>query len=125
MKYITLIIGLLVVGCLTPEQKALRGSVVGEYESPIGGWTRGNVTYPPAKQVYLENGTVEQSMDGKKHTAFKWAIVDGEIHAEDDDIYVYRLNDDSSITYIAIIRIRDGKRDDSIKFANITFKKIK
>jgi hypothetical protein len=35
MKYITLIIGLLVVGCLTltPEEKALRDSVVGTYES--------------------------------------------------------------------------------------------
>ena len=125
MKYITLIIGLLVVGCLTPEQKALRGSVVGEYESPIGGWTRGNVTYPPAKQVYLENGTVEQSMDGKKHTAFKWAIVDGEIHIDPNSrlIAIWRINTDRSITHIAYIV--DGKRTEFSKEEQITYKKIK
>ena len=37
MKYITLVIGLLVAGCatLTPEEKALRDSVVGEYAARI------------------------------------------------------------------------------------------
>ena len=120
MKQITLILGLLVMGCaaipvkeLTAEEK----KVVGEYQSKFNGST--------LKYVFLGNGTGEWFLDGKKEQEYKWAIVNGEIHAEDDDIYVYRLNDDSSITYIAIIRIRNGKRDDSIKFANITFKKIK
>ena len=124
MKYITLIIGLLVVGCATIPVKELTAEekkVVGEYEEEYDlgdGLQR-------FKYVFLGNGTAEWFLDGKKEQEYKWAIVNGEIHAEDDDIYVYRLNDDSSITYIAIIRIRDGKRDDSIKFANITFKKIK
>ena len=59
-----------------------------------------------------------------KRQAYSWTVVNGEIQYEDDDdIYVYSINDDLSITYIAIIR--DGKRDDSIKFADITFKKTK
>ena len=44
MKYITLIIGLLVVGCTTPtapltleEQKALREKVIGAYEAKKNG----------------------------------------------------------------------------------------
>ena len=124
MKYITLIIGLLAVGCATIPVKELTAEekkVVGEYEEEYDlgeGLQR-------FKYVFLENGIGEWFLDGKKEQEYKWAIVNGEIHAEDDDIYVYRLNDDSSITYIAIIRIRDGKRDDSIKFANITFKRIK
>ena len=115
---ISIVIGLLVVGCatipveeLTPEEK----KVVGEYQSKYNGNT--------LKYVFLENGIGEWFLDGKKEQEYKWAIVNGEIHAEDDDIYIYRVNDDLSITYIAIIR--DGKRDDSIKFADITFKQIK
>ena len=73
MKILTLmILGLLVVGCLTPEQKqkALRDSVVGEYE-----WKKGG-----DKKVFLENGTAEGYVNGKKlKEVFKWSIVDGEI----------------------------------------------
>ena len=120
MKYITLIIGLLVVGCGTIPVKELTAEekkVVGEYQAL-------HYTGNTIKYVFLANGTGEWFLDGKKEQEYKWAIVNGEIHAEDGDIYVYRINDDSSITYVAIIRVRDGKRDDSIKFANITFKKI-
>ena len=117
MKYITLIIGLLVVGCATIPVKELTAEekkVVGEYQSKY------DVTL---KYVFLENGIGEWFLDGKKEQEYKWAIVNGEINAEDDNTYVYRINKDLSITYIAIIR--DGKRDNSLKFANITFKKIK
>jgi hypothetical protein len=117
MRYITLLIGLLVVGCATIPVKELTAEekkVVGEYQSNYNGST--------LKYVFLENGLGEWFLDGKKEQEYKWVIVNGEIHAEDDDIYIYRVNDDLSITYIAIIR--DGKRDDSIKFADITFKKI-
>ena len=117
MKYIILLIGLLVVGCTTIPVKELTAEekkVVGEYQSKYNGST--------LKYVFLENGIGEWFLDGKKEQEYKWAIVNGAIHAEDDDIYIYRINDDLSITYIAIIR--DGKRDDSIKFADITFKKI-
>ena len=108
-------------GCLTPEkkqQKALRDSVVGEYEYKD---KDGNAF----KHVLLENGIGEWYLDGRKEQEYKWIIVNGEIHAEDDDIYIYKINDDLSITYIAIIRIRDGKRDDSIVRIDFTFKKIK
>ena len=118
MRYITLLIGLLVVGCATIPVKELTAEekkVVGEYQSKYNGNT--------LKYVFLENGIHEWFLDGKKEQEYKWEIVNGEIHAEDDDVYVYRINKDLSITYIAIIR--DRKRDDSIKFANITFKKIK
>ena len=117
---IILAVGLLAVGCETIPVKELTAKekkVVGEYQSKYNGNT--------LKYVFLENGIGEWFLDGKKEQEYKWAIVNGEIHAEDDGIYVYSINDDSSITYIAIIRIRDGKRDDRIKFANITFKKIK
>jgi hypothetical protein len=52
MKYITLIIGLLVVGCLIPEEK-----VVGTY-APFGSSSR--------RLVLLENGMVEGNEDGKE-----------------------------------------------------------
>tara|TARA_B100001123_G_scaffold303761_1_gene339079 strand:- start:177 stop:533 length:357 start_codon:yes stop_codon:yes gene_type:complete len=118
MKYITLLIGLLVAGCTTipvKEQTAEEKEVVGGYQSKYNGNT--------LKYIFKENGRGEWFLDGKKEQEFKWKIINGEIHAEDDDIYIYRINDDLSITYIGIIR--DGKRDDSIKFADITFKKIK
>ena len=118
MKYITLLIGLLVAGCTTIPVKELTAEekeVVGGYQSKYNGNT--------FKYIFMENGRGEWFLDGKKEQEFKWKIINGEIHAEDDDIYIYRINDDLSITYIAIIR--DGKRDDSIKFADITFKKIK
>ncbi|MBO34796.1 MAG: hypothetical protein CMO64_01190 [Verrucomicrobiales bacterium] len=115
---IPILVGLLVVGCTTIPDKELTAEekkVVGEYQSKYNGNT--------LKYVFLENGFGEWFLDGKKEQEYRWEIVNGEIHAEDDDIYIYRINDDLSITYIAIIR--DGKRDDSIKFADITFKKIK
>ena len=119
MKYITLIIGLLVMGCATIPVKELTAEekkVVGEYQSEFNGST--------LKYVFLGNGTGEWFLDGKKEQAYSWAVVNGELQYEDDDdTYVYSINDDLSITYIAIIR--DGKRDDSIKFADITFKKTK
>ena len=105
MKYITLIIGLLAIGCLTPEQKqkALRDSVVGEYEHKEGGH----------KFVFLENGTAEGYVNGNRQKAeeYKWSIVDGEIylHWYGERIgEVYRINTDKSITKIEYIE--DGKR---------------
>jgi hypothetical protein len=111
-----LIVGL-VVACETIPVKELteeEKKVLGEYESKYNGNT--------LKYVFLENGIGAWYLGGKKEQEYKWTIVNGEIHAEDDDIYIYRINKDLNLTYIAIIR--DGKRDDSIKYANITFKKI-
>ena len=158
MKYITLIIGLLVVGCCgkqeqtdtdesTPttntnevdgttekpvkeltleekQQKALRDSVLGEYELAYKGqkaW-KGNTS----RQVFLENGLSEWYLNGKKREELKWSIVDKEIHEKGGDglISVYRINPDKSITQIATVD-RDGERTGYQKEWQGTFKKIK
>ena len=97
---IVLVLGLLSVGCLTPEQKqkALRDSMVGEYEFK----NRDGDTY---KYVFLDNGVFEG------YEKAEWSIVDGEIHVKSDDreIEVCRINPDKSITPIAYIR--DGERE--------------
>jgi len=138
MKYITLIIGLLVVGCgkqeqadanestptttekpdkeLTPEQKqkALRDSAVGTYEGKDVGDTL----------VFLDNGVLEAYEDGEKEEEGKWKIINKEIYLEIDDEHGFlKINKDGSLT--AIARIRDGERKDISKENQYTFKKIK
>ena len=95
------------------EQKALRDSVVGEYE------------FKHLKLVYLENGVSEYYIDGKKLDESKWSIVDGEIHIDPNSrlIAIWRINADKSITSIATIL--DGKRTEWLKEEQITYKKIK
>ena len=106
---------------LTPEQKrkALRDSVIGEYERKEDGDT--------FKNVLLENGILERYTNGKKSDEHKWKIVDGEIHATLSRasvwIVVYRINTDKSKTPIA--RIADGKRTDYPKENLHTYKKLK
>ena len=144
MKYITLIIGLLVVGCgkqekavtneSTPttntnevsgttekpvKELSLEEKVVGAYEMK-----EGEETY---RVVLLETGIVEKYRNGKKHDEEdKWKIVDGEIQIvdKDGDILVLRINKDESITGIATID-KDGKREDAPKEEQATLKKIK
>ena len=116
---IMLVVGLLAVGCetLTPEEKkALRDSVVGEYELKEDGNT--------FKVVYLENGVFELYTNGQKQGENKWTIVDGEIHFVTDsgNIQVAIINQDKSITQIVFIR--DGKRTDIPKEEQLTWKKI-
>ena len=135
MKYITLIIGLLVVGCGKQEQTdtnestptttekpvkelTLREKAVGEYEAKEdGGYT--------VKEVFLENGVREWHLNGKKREEGKWSIVDGEIQVDDGSstISVARINKDGSITWIA--NIEDGKRTDFPKEEQLTWGKIK
>ena len=115
-----LVVGLLSVGCLTPEQKqqkTLRDSVVGEYEHKHN---NGN-TY---KYVFLDNGIQEDYINGKKLVEAKWSVVKGEIHIKSDSgvISVWRINTDKSITQITYII--DGKRTDIIKKFKFTYKKI-
>ena len=117
---IVLVVGLLSVGCLTPEQKQkrLRDRVVGEYERiDENGNTR--------KQVYLDNGIREYYTNGKKITELKWSIVKGEIQLKYafEAIDIYRFNKDKSITRIA--SILDGKRTDYPEEIQRTWKKIK
>ena len=115
MKYITLILltSVILLGACatTPTIK----SVAGEYKIMETG-----------RLVLLENGVLEAyENDKKEDKECKWKLVDGEILIIDGSgsIGVFSINKDGSITFIAIIR--DGKQDDSIKFANITYKKIK
>ena len=120
MKYITLIIGLLVVGCGTPvKELTLEEKVVGTYEIK-----EGEVTI---KHVHLENGVFEWYENGKKREAVKWSISkEGKIHVEDKygEIHVFSINKYhkpsslrlalgmvKSITRIAIIE-KDGERTD-------------
>ena len=122
MKYIVLVVGLLVVGCLTPEQKqkALRDSVVGEYEFKDEKDTR-------FRMRVLENGVLKSNIkDKQREEDFKWSISeDGELHVEAGDgiILVFRINKDGSITAVAGID-KDG-RDDKPKEKQRTFKRIK
>ena len=123
---IVLVVGLLSVGCatLTPEEKALRDSVVGEYE-------RKDESGATIQYVFLENGVWEWYAFGKKqgvipkNSIVKWSIVDGEVHVEYGSgvIAVWRINPDKSITLIT--NIRDGKRTDLPKEEQHTYKKIK
>ena len=116
---IILVVGLLSVGCLTPEQKqkALRDSVVGEHEIE-------NSDGDAFKLILLENGIQKSYLNGKKPVEDKWTIENGEIHAGSGFIDVYRINKDSSITWIALIH-KDGKREELPKERLLTFKRIK
>ena len=137
MKYITLIIGLLVVGCGKQEQTdtnestptttakpvkelTLEEKVVGEYEFKDDKDTR-------FRMRMLENGVLESNIkDKQREEDFKWSISeDGELHVEAGDgiIFVFRINKDGSITAVAGID-KDG-RDDKPKEKQRTFKKIK
>ena len=135
MKYITLIIGLLVVGCekggeITigepPKTKPVK-ELTAEEKKVVGTYEMKEVV-DTIKYVFLENGVLEAYRNGKKHEGkFKWKISkDGEIYFidEHEDIGgVSRINKDGSITYIA--SIVDGKRTDFTKEEQYTYKKIK
>ena len=113
------------------EKKALRDSVVGEYELKYKGNT--------SRQVFLENGIRELYANGKLASdPNKWSIVDGEIHlykkiigsqmmgnslSLHETYLVWRINTDKSITDFAFII--GGKRTDFPKEAQKTYKKIK
>ena len=97
---IPIVIGLLMMGCVTPEQKqknALRDSVIGEYEHVYkSGGTH--------KLVFLDNGFYESYLNGQKKEEFKWSIVSGEIRLNNSAfIGVYSINNDKSITNFAMI----------------------
>jgi len=139
MKYLLILITIMLVGgCgkgnqtadespkanpvkeLTAEekQKALRDSVVGEYE-----WKKESGL--TLKWVFLANGDLKSTMNisGESHE-IKWKIMNREIHTYDwGFIGVYRINADKSITWIA--KIIGEKRFDLRIGSQNTFKKIK
>ena len=78
------------------------------------------------KWAFLDNGIVEKYSQGKKDAEGKWSVVRGEIHTKynySGTIFVYIINTDKSITYIAYIE--DGKRTERSKEDQLTYKKIK
>ena len=104
---------------LTAEEKALRESLVGEYEYEFTG------TVAKQRLVFQENGKVELfRTHGGGDIECKWSVVDGEIQIHPSQwgqgfrIDIYRINTDdnnatkpiTSITQIA--GIRGGKRED-------------
>ena len=120
---IVLMVGLLAVACLTPEQKQqppTMKSVAGTY-----GWKEDGNTI---KLVLLENGVYEYHFKGNKSAEAKWSIENKEIHISFAVLFgrinVYRINQDKSITVIANID-KDGKRRDLTKEEQSTYKKIK
>ena len=143
MKYITLIAGLLVVGCGKQEQADTNEStpttntneVSGTTEKPVKELTKEEKkvvgTYEMKegedilKLVFLENGVYEFYENGKKDYEDKWSIVDGEIHVKVDNgtIVVWRINKDKSITSNSVI-VR-GERTDEPKEDQRTYKKLK
>ena len=151
MKYITLIIGLLVVGCGKQEQADTNESTptpnTNEVSGPrvqpdgdvdllvkeltleekvVGTYEHKDKDGDTYRGVFLENGVFENYRNGKKlEEDYKWSIrKDGELHiADKDGIVVFRINKDGSITAIAeIIR---NKRKDLPKEDQVTIKKIK
>ena len=136
MKYITLIIGLLVVGCGKQEQADTNESTPTTTEKPvkeltaeekkvIGTYEMGGEGFT-IRAVFLDNGIIESYKNGKKEEEEedKWKIVDGELHIiHERGIAVFRINKDGNITGIA--DIEDGKREDFPKENQHTIKKIK
>ena len=136
MKHITLIIGLLVVGCGKQEQTdtnestptttakpakelSLEEKAAGTYEFKEDGDTY--------RMVSLENSVLEGYKNGKKlEEECKWKAVDGEMHVTSPKgkIIVYRINKGGSITAVAVLS-REGEREEAPKEEQITAKKIK
>ena len=146
MKYITLIIGLLVVGCGKQEQTDTNESTPATNTNKVNGTSTKPVKEPTLREkvigtyelelkkfgethryVLLDNSTVEYYLDGKKEeTEHKWSIVDEEVHIERENsaVSVFSINKDESITGIATID-EDGKRKEILKEHQYTRKKIK
>ena len=143
MKYITLIIGLLVVGCGKQEQTDANKStpttntneVSGTTEKPVKELTKEDVvgTQEAKKDgrtegvIFLENGVIESYENGKKRELeAKWTIINGEIHGEvkNGRILVFSINKDKSVTNIAVID-KDGEREDFPEESLVPLKNIK
>jgi len=151
MKYITLIIGLLVVGCGKQEQTDANKStpttnineVSGTTEKPVKELTKEDVvgTYEAkigenfVRMVYLKNGICklyansrnEGAEDGWSHSLTgSWKIVEGQMRYISvlGQTEVHRINKDGSMTVIAVIA-KDGQRTEMPKENQQTYKKIK
>ena len=129
MKYITLIIGLLVVGCekggeitigVPPKAKSVKEltkeDIVGSYEAKGDEGT--------IKFVLLENGKAELYVNGEKKNEGTWKMAGKEVHVGDEEAAgVYKIEPNGDLTDIA--RIGKGKREDLEKRDQQAFKKLK
>ena len=102
------------------ERKALRKSVVGTYEFQGDGNNTGRVEFK-------RNGWILAEINGNRESR-RWEImsnVELYLHPENNIglIGVHRINKDSSLTFIAVIR--DGEREEVPKEKQTTYKKIK
>ena len=143
MRYITLMIGLLVVAVAanrwridanksTPtttekpvKELTLREKVVGTYE--IKGKIEGEeVTF---KRDLFGNGKVISFKNGEREGIGMWEIVGKEVHIAGEDeeskriVAVYKVEANGGLTTIA--EISNGKRKDYPKERQFTYKKIK
>ena len=102
-----------------PVKELTKEDVVGTYEAKKDGRTEG--------VIFLENGVIESYENGKKRELeAKWTIINGEIHGEVEGgrILVFSINEDKSVTNIAVID-KDGEREDIPKEHQVPLKKIK
>jgi hypothetical protein len=152
MKYITLIIGLLVVGCGKQEQTDTNESTPttntnkadvprvhpdGDVDLPVKELTKEDVvgTYEEKignltiKSVLLETGKVEIFLNGEKYAEYTWKIVEKEVHILFLNIVgkkssvVFKIEPNGDLTQVA--EIAYGKREDTPKNAQTTIKKLK
>ena len=110
---ITVVIGLLVVGCggrsLTEEEK----KVVGSYEAKVEGVT--------VKLVFLENGKVEHY---RNEEGREWKIDEKKVHVvSKNSTSIYKIEPNGDLTWIALDYV--GERIPKRPFQSATFKKIK
>ena len=115
------IVVLLVTACATtstkPVKEFTKEDVIGAYEAKT---KDGSIT----KRVFFENGTQVYYFNGAMGGEQKWSIVNKELHVKfGGGAYVFTINEDKSITNIA--EIEDGKRKETPKENQSTFKKIK
>jgi hypothetical protein len=129
MKYITLIIGLLVMGCgkqnppvveeiksvKAPAKELTKEDIVGSYTlMGLSSW------------VFDENGKTEfLSQAGRKVGEGKWKLVENEVHTDSmTGQNVYRIEPNGDMTFIAGID-KEGKREELPNGSQMTWEKIK
>jgi len=98
-----------------PTMKSVAGAFEGENDD-------GDII----RILLLENGIGQGYTNGEKDREGKWKIVGDEIHASNEEgtLYALRINEDSSITLLAVIDA-DGERTGLPKDKQTTYKKSK
>ena len=141
MKYITLIIGLLVVGCGEVENGAYKHrpkQTDTNEPTPITKPVR-ELTAEDAMLVGIYEGKYRIALredmvfelfhmdDGEKEGEGTWIVKNGEVKAADasgNEIWFLRIEANDSLTWVARMD-KNGKRKDHSKEEQDTYKKIK